>query len=210
MMENPINDTKDVRSENQCVKIRIIFSYFFIPRSSPAFSAPLIPGYACTSAHFHQFRSCGRKSEARGTSSCCSHLNSLYAIMSPKLSMIPDDMWVNVVWMPHSSLSHTSHVTIAVRSCHVTRERLKESVEWRVQVSVHGIGGLDLVPVSSTTPAAALLPRQIPLVRPTVATSTHECVWNHVLQAPIRWRDLPRDAYLQLEIIGQSDQKVST
>jgi hypothetical protein len=42
MIENPINDTKDGRSENQCVKTRIIFSYFFISRSSPAFSAPLI------------------------------------------------------------------------------------------------------------------------------------------------------------------------
>jgi len=133
------------------------------------------------------------------------------AIMT-QLSTIPDDMWVNVTWMPHSSLSQKSHVTMVIRSAHVIRDRRVENgsslLEWRVQVSVRGMGGLDVVSVKSCTPAAALRPRQFPLVGPTVQQSTHECIWNHVLEAPVRWRDLPRDAYLYLEIIGQSDRKL--
>jgi hypothetical protein len=136
------------------------------------------------------------------------HAAKPYSVMSPKQSTVPDDMWVNVVWMPHSSLSQTSHVTLAIRSAHLVRDRLKASVEWRVRISVRGTGGLELVSVSSSTPAAAMEPRH--LVRPTVANSTHEFVWNHVIQAPIRWKDLPRDAYLQLEIIGQGDKIVSS
>ena len=123
---------------------------------------------------------------------------------------MPDDKWVNVVWMPHSSLAQTSHVTMAIRSAHLIRDRLEVPEEWRVQVSVRGIGGLELVSIASSTPAAALGPRRLPLIAPTIATSTHECIWNQVIQLPIRWRDLPRDAYLQLVIIGQGDKVVSS
>jgi hypothetical protein len=130
--------------------------------------------------------------------------------MSTKLTTLPEHKWVNVEWMPHSSLAQTSHVTMAIRSAHLIRDRLDGPEEWRVQATVRGMGGLELVSIASSTSASAIGPRRLPLIAPTIATSTHECIWNQVIQLPIRWRDLPRDAYLQLEIFGQGDHRVSS
>jgi hypothetical protein len=123
---------------------------------------------------------------------------------------IPDEMWVNVLWMPHSSLSQTSYVTLTIRSAHMNRDRLDLDHEWRVEISIHGMAGLDLVSLSTSTTAAALGPRTFPIRNPSISNATHECIWNQVLQSPIRWRDLPRDAYLRFRVVGEGDVEVSS
>lgn len=41
-----------------------------------------------------------------------------------------------------------------------------------------------------------------------VSKATHNCVWDCFVHIPIRWRDLPRDAYLHLEVLGQAESVV--
>jgi hypothetical protein len=96
--------------------------------------------------------------------------------------------------------------------------------DWKVRVSVYGVAGLLLVPVFSHTPAAQVNSRkrardesttataaaqQYRAPRPTVSNATHDCIWDTYVQIPIRWRDLPRDAYLLFEVMGQADTVVS-
>lgn len=142
----------------------------------------------------------------------------------------PLDNWVNVTWMPHASLSQTSHVCFLVRSSHARFDQLLERYnskprEWKVRTSVFGIGGLPLVPVSTVTPASQVVSRQYTenlqkernnskttngLTFPCVSDASHDCKWDHLVQVPIRWRDLPRDAYLLLKIIDHAGQILSS
>lgn len=92
------------------------------------------------------------------------------------------NIWVDVTWMPHSSLSQTSHVALAIRELSVDKE-------CRIQVTVKGLGGLDwTVPSQTTTSLVG--------------------VWNQVLQLPIRWRDLPRDTFLSFEVIAAGNEVI--
>lgn len=46
------------------------------------------------------------------------------------------------------------------------------------------------------------------LLRPSVSNATHDCFWDRDVKMPVRWRDLPRDAYLLFEVIGCGDRVV--
>ena len=134
-----------------------------------------------------------------------------------------DNMWVTVTWMPHSCLAQSSHVSLGIRSIHaIVQDPLTGSApnEWRVQVSVCGMAGLSLVPVTSSSTSSPILSRMGPKsddtgflsdrrLYPSVSNVTHDCILDQVLQLPIRWRDLPRDAYLAIEVLGQGDTVVS-
>jgi hypothetical protein len=132
-----------------------------------------------------------------------------------------DNMWVTVTWMPHSCLSQLSHVSLGVRSIHaILEDSLTGSApgEWRVQVSVRGMDGLSLVPVTSSSTSSPILSRKEGdkgfscsrdrRLHPSVSNATHDCVLDQVLQIPIRWRDLPRDAFLVIAVLGQGDTVV--
>lgn len=82
-----------------------------------------------------------------------------------------DRRWVTVSWMPHASLSQTSHVAFAVRSILATLDPFiygsgssavdqynHRHEDWKVSVTIHGVAGLQLVPVASMTPSAPLRP----------------------------------------------------
>lgn len=86
--------------------------------------------------------------------------------------------WVDVTWMPHSSLSQTSYVALAIRELSIPEE-------CRVQVEVQGLGGLHW-----TVPCQ---------------TTATDGVWNQILLLPIRWRDLPRDVTLSFDLISAGD-----
>jgi hypothetical protein len=139
------------------------------------------------------------------------------------------EKWVQVTWMPHTTLSQTSHVCLTIRSAHTSLDALltddDRPQDWKVRVSVYGLAGLLLVPVFSHTPAAQVRSRkrarkesttaaaaaaqQSRAPRPTVSNATHDCIWDTFVQIPIRWRDLPRDAHLLFEVLGQADTVVS-
>ena len=136
-------------------------------------------------------------------------------IMPPKAPSLgiaspTSEKWVKATWMPHTTLSQTSHVCLSIRSAHTCLDRLNDKPqEWTVRVGIYGIAGLPLVPVSSITPASPLRSRKpwspdgvVPeSLRPTVFKATHDCCWDYFIQMPVRWRDLPRDAYLLFEIL---------
>lgn len=132
--------------------------------------------------------------------------------------------WVNVTWMPHASLSQTSHVGMIIRSVLSSLDELKhfKPEEWQVRVTVHAIAGLPLVPVPSLTPTApvASLRSQMKGGRqsvfeenkkwfPLVSNVTHTCLFDSLVYIPVRWRDLPRDSYLKFEVLGHCDEVVS-
>jgi hypothetical protein len=132
------------------------------------------------------------------------------------------EKWVKVTWMPHTTLSQTSHVCLTIRSAHASLDALltDRPQDWKVRVGLYGVAGLQMVPVFSHTPAAQVSSRkrareesstaqQSRVPRPTVAKATHDCIWDTFVQIPIRWRDLPRDAYLLLEVLGNADTVVS-
>jgi hypothetical protein len=142
---------------------------------------------------------------------------------APRASGAPsstDNLWVTVTWMPHSCLSQSSHVSLGVRSIHaILEDSLAGSApgEWRVQVSMRGMAGLSLVPVTSSSTSSPILSRKEGdeaqfscdrRLHPWVSNATHDCILDQVLQIPIRWRDLPRDSYLAIEVLGQGDTKV--
>ena len=128
--------------------------------------------------------------------------------------------WVNVTWMPHSCLSQTSHLCLSVRSVLTLIENTQpqDEEEWQVRVTVHGAAGLSLVPVATTTSTAPRLSIRdfwqandatnwdewLPLV----SNVSHICKLDSVIHIPIRWRDLPRDAYLLFEVLGYCDKVV--
>ena len=131
--------------------------------------------------------------------------------------------WVNVAWMPHSCLSQTSHLCLSVRSVLTLMEQHCKIEEWQVRVTIHGAAGLSLVPVATTTSTAPRL-----LIKdfwqshengmfdkdaewlPLVSSASHICKFDSVIHIPIRWRDLPRDAYLLFEVLGYCDKVVSS
>jgi len=137
--------------------------------------------------------------------------------------------WVTVSWMPHASLSQTSHVTFSVRSILACLDDIpsrstlspsprheqhqhQPSEDWHVRITIHGIAGLDLVPVCSMTQFAPLqsIGRHNHVKSPRgwnylVANATHTCQWDDMIHIPLRWRDLPRDAYLRFQVMGSRD-----
>lgn len=129
---------------------------------------------------------------------------------------------MNATWMPHASLSQTSHVSVAVRSALTCLGELKQfkAKEWQVRATIHGMAGLPLVPVPSVTPmspvttlkASSAIDGNDPTKDwlPIVSNVTHVCKFDSLLNIPLRWRDLPRDAYIKFEILGQCDRVVST
>jgi hypothetical protein len=92
--------------------------------------------------------------------------------------------------------------------------------DWQVQITVHGIAGLELVPVSSLTEFVPLesLGTKSKLGQqqhnrdkgwnPLVSNVTHACQWDSMIHVPLRWRDLPRDAYLKFSVKGPRDNVV--
>ena len=103
--------------------------------------------------------------------------------------------------------------------------------DWKVSVTIHGVAGLDLVPVGVMTPSAPLLPINEQQQRsnrkswkPLVAEATHICLFDDdtptttcdggngrecILHVPLRWRELPRDSYLKFQVTGPGDNLVS-
>jgi Phosphoinositide 3-kinase C2 len=182
------------------------------------------------------------------------------------------EKWVNVTWMPHTTLSQTSHVCLVIRSAHAIFDPFYDynnmvsnntfinnddydidddtgtQGEWKIRIGVYGISGLLLVPVFTHTSAAPVSSRRRQQYQPTKNTmsnkkyddaeedcenyniteptttttsnetgnsknstttrwvtvlhATHDCYWDYSVQLPIRWRDLPRDSYIQFEIFG--------
>ena len=133
------------------------------------------------------------------------------------------NQWVNVTWMPHASLSQASHVCLAVRSVLTCLDELKhyEPEEWQVRATIHGLAGVSIVPITSMTPTAQVTPlvnsvdshptsnltdkRWLPMA----SGVTHLCKLDALLHIPLRWRDLPRDAYLRFEVVQHCDDVVS-
>lgn len=129
--------------------------------------------------------------------------------------------WINVSWMPHASLSQTSHVTFSVLSAQASLDELTHSnpEEWQVRVSVKGVAGLDLIPVTCSTPPAPLRSfrkaqsdeekstksNRNSNLRPAVSNATHACMWNFQIHIPLRWRDLTRDSYLLFQVTTHCD-----
>jgi hypothetical protein len=115
--------------------------------------------------------------------------------------------------MPHTTLSQTSHVCLLVRSAHATLDPVehRNPEEWQIRVQICAIGGVELIPsIPSHTSAAPVEARKTGDVRyPSVTRATHDCVWDDFIQLPIRWRDLPRDSYLLLHVIGEDEITVS-
>jgi hypothetical protein len=139
------------------------------------------------------------------------------------LSWDEKNKWVNVTWMPHASLLQTSHVCLSVRSVLSSLDELThfKPEEWQVRATVHGIAGLPLVPVPSLTPTAPVTSMRKQLRDegefssegknewfPMVSNVTHICCLDSLVQIPVRWRDLPRDAYLNFEVLGHCDEVV--
>lgn len=133
--------------------------------------------------------------------------------------------WVNVTWMPHASLSQTSHICLAVRSVLTCMDELTHyrPEEWQVRASIHGLAGIGIAPVSSITPTAPVTTLNDhtetdghPLLDltegewiPMTSGVTHVCKLDALLHVPLRWRDLPRDSYLRFEVLGHCDEVVS-
>jgi Phosphoinositide 3-kinase family, accessory domain (PIK domain)/Phosphatidylinositol 3- and 4-kinase len=141
-----------------------------------------------------------------------------------------EESWVNVTWMPHASLAQTSHVSFLLRSSHATLRKSLDRTprEWKIRTSVYGAGGIPLVAVSSTTPSQHVLLRQkqptgsndkpqkllaskqVVWKLPSVSGASHDCIFNHLVHVPLRWRDLPRDAYLLFQVIDHTGKLLSS
>ena len=126
------------------------------------------------------------------------------------------EKWVTITWIPHTTLSQSSHVCLTIRSAHLVLDALSYPVddnlpEWRIRISVFGIAGLPLVPVQVHTTAAPVLKctGEVPSSsRLVLSKATHDCQWDTFVHVPIRWRDLPRDAYLLFEVLSHSEGAV--
>lgn len=141
----------------------------------------------------------------------------------PNVTLEHRNTWVDVKWMPHASLSQTSHIYLSIRSVlSQLDEPFKPEEEWQVRATVHGIAGISIVPVATATSKAPLLSIRNFLDSndrstfdkdtewlPLVSTATHICNFDSILNVPIRWRDLPRDAYLLFEVLRHCDEVVS-
>ena len=146
--------------------------------------------------------------------------------------------WIPVTWFPHTSLSQTCYVKLTVRAAFdrssanddnevfLTGSAAAAVGEWRVRATVHGMAGTPLGLPSETSaaslgslsewkqgrPPADLLHRRSAAEHCTPLLvdggCTRGCVWEETIRLPVRWRDLPRDAYLQLDILGPADEMV--
>lgn len=130
--------------------------------------------------------------------------------------------WETVTWMPHASLSQTSHISLGIRSVLTSLDELQhfKPKEWRVRVTVHGMAGQPIVPMSCLTPTAPVtkihhhskgkLPVDLTVEEwsPLTSDATHVCRMDSLLHVPLRWRDLPRDSYLRFEVLGHCDEVV--
>ena len=127
--------------------------------------------------------------------------------------------WVNVTWMPHTALSQTSHVCLTIHSAQVVllddnirrgSGRTPSDKEWRIQMSIHGLGNLPLAPLSTHSKTATVTKRTRDRMLQTqqqqqkriiaIQHATHECHWDDWVDLPLRWRDLTRDSFLLLQI----------
>jgi Phosphoinositide 3-kinase C2 len=121
------------------------------------------------------------------------------------------EKWVQVSWMQHTNLSQTSHISLVIRSATVNFGRIlfasEERQEWCVRVSIFGLDGLSLLPISCATVGSPV--RRINASsQPFVSNATHDCRWDYLVNFPVRWRDLPRDAYLLFEVLGMDESVV--
>lgn len=146
--------------------------------------------------------------------------------MAPKVGAIPAGIVdptqeksyesVSVTWIPHTTLSQTSHVCLTIRSAHVVLDVLSYPIddnlpEWRMRVGVFGVAGLPLVPLQVHTTAAPVEKcgeGSSASSRVLLSKVTHACQWDTFVHVPIRWRDLPRDAYLLFEVLAHGDSVV--
>ena len=108
--------------------------------------------------------------------------------------------------MPHSSLSTTSHVVLCVRSIHSGSDiSSATSVAPASDDDNGGSGGENVQGFDGQKNVAQYTIRaQMGWLSTQTTESTIEGVFNEVIQLPIRWRDLPRDAALDIEVV-QSD-----
>ena len=126
------------------------------------------------------------------------------------------EKWVTTTWIPHTTLSQTSHVCLTIRSAHAVLDTLSYPVddnlpEWRMRIGAFGIAGLPIVPLHVHTTAAPVrkcaggVPSSSRLV---LTKATHYCQWDTFVHIPIRWRDLPRDGYLLFEVLSHGEDAV--
>ena len=112
--------------------------------------------------------------------------------------------WIPVTWMPHTSVAQTCYVKLVVRAAF---DHAATAGEWRVRATVHGMAGTPLgLPTETTAASRQALPAEPQLL--VGGGCTHAYVWEETIRLPIRWRDLPRDSYLQLDILGPTDEMV--
>ena len=146
-----------------------------------------------------------------------------------QLQQQQQQQWVNVTWMPHTALSQTSHVCLTIHSAQVVLSLNDDTddgtpvlssggncsdndeMEWRIEMSIRGIGNVPLAPIATHTKAATVTKRTSSslLLQSrkriiTIQKATHECHWDYFAYMPLRWRDLTRDAHLFIEIIRSS------
>jgi len=131
--------------------------------------------------------------------------------MAPIFDLATRDKWVKVTWMPHSALSQTSHVCFLLRSAHASIDDCLQEYksEWKVRIGLKGIGYNQ---VSAQTPASTVKSRNRNVdgseLRPTVSRATHDVIWDHVVELPIRWKDLPRDASIGFELLDAATDEI--
>ena len=110
--------------------------------------------------------------------------------------------------------------------------------EWQVRVSLQGLGGLPLdggiYSLTKKSPLESVRRKRIQDANrtdntdlatavveeegevcgdehwpPMVSDMTHYCQFDSIIQLPLRWRDLPRDAVYSFEVLGLLGQVVS-
>jgi hypothetical protein len=122
--------------------------------------------------------------------------------------------WIPVFWMPHTSLSQTSYVRLTAKVAWWTppssAANAAQPDEWRLRATVHGMAGTPLGLPTETRGSSLLTASQSAAAAMTAVVDdcSHACVWDEAVRLPVRWRDLPRDAYLLLEVLGPTDEKV--
>lgn len=124
--------------------------------------------------------------------------------MPPSNKQIPIESdkqkWVHATWMPHTTLSQTSQVCLKIRSAHVVNLDALHGFDWRIRTSIYCLANTKLVPVDFSTTSHTMIRKR----SRTITYSTHEATFDTVLQLPLRWRDIPRDAYLLFEVLSSN------
>jgi phosphatidylinositol 3-kinase len=158
----------------------------------------------------HKFEEASKSSSPFGVDAN-SNINKI-KMPAKVLVDINKEKWVNVTWMPHTTLSQTSHVYMRIRSVHAVLldysledyDRIRtDPDEWKVRVGVYGLAGLPLIDLQAHTSASICKKRTRSGNQeetPFVGWATHDCFFDCLVTLPVRWRDLPRDAYLLFEV----------